>query len=89
MIEDSAITYGETTDLPTTALFSPEQYAQRFDELLEKGYGWVHLNAVGTLDEALIVSVTWPREAVGAPREWVSVNLSWPGERDNILRIID
>ena|SRR2546423_5575627 len=89
MTEYSSVEHGEIINIPKVALLTPEQYAQRFDELLEIGYSWIHLDALGTAEGALIVIVMWPREAVGAPRDRVSVNLSWSCETANKIQISD
>ena len=59
-------------------LVEPEQYSSRFDELLDRGYSWIHLNVAGILEGALLIIIELPRQTCGAPRERVAVNFGGP-----------
>ena len=66
------------TTIPAHLLFTPDNYRQRFCELLEDGHSWINLHISGVLDGLLILSVEWPSYENNIPREYVSVNLSGP-----------
>ena len=59
-------------------LRSPAAYAERFDELVTRGYDWVNLHAAGVIGGQLVVAVELPR-ARGDRPGITSVNLSGPG----------
>jgi hypothetical protein len=59
-------------------LFTPEEYAPRFDWLLDQGHSWINLNAAGIFDNTLLVIVELPSYKNTTPRNLVSVNFSGP-----------
>lgn len=68
---------GKVCHVAPSALFSPEDYAPRFDSLLQRGYSWLNMNAAGIVNKMLIVIIEYPSyatEVVGR----TSVNYSGP-----------
>ena len=78
LIEDTNILHGDVMQLPEWALTTPEDYKQRFQELINQGYGWINLVTNGILNKTIILSVEIPLSSSGLPSEKVSVNLSGP-----------
>ena len=51
--EERDVYDGGHLSLPAHHLRTPEQYEDRFTELLDRSYDWIHLNALGTLNDCL------------------------------------
>jgi len=77
LIEAKDVTWAAVSKIPRVALRSPAEYADHFDELLNRGYSWLNLSALGVLDGELIVCVELPRDTTGVFGR-TSVNLSGP-----------
>jgi len=58
------------------ALFTVEEFEPIFNEILNYGYSWVNLSAVGIIKNNLIVCVEKPSHSSGTKKEQVSVNYS-------------
>ena len=67
--------------IDTGVLKTPAGYSKRFTELVDAGYSWVHLNALGTIGETRVVTVRWPEVSTGIKGR-TSVNLSHELPRD-------
>jgi len=78
LIEDSEMQHGISIIVPQKALKSPEEYAQRFEELLNRGYDWINLVGNGVLNNKLLVSIEFPKDPKRVPVDKISVNLSGP-----------
>ena len=85
LVEESNVAYGAQLRLtiPRKALLDPLAYAPRFQELLERGYSWIHLDGTGVFNGELLVTVQFPRDAVGCPPDQVAINVSGPGEPES------
>ena len=77
-LENTNFTYGNVSRVPNSALIPSREYANRFDELLTKGYSWINMNAFGVWKENLIVVIELPSYSSNIPRDKVSVNFSGP-----------
>jgi hypothetical protein len=77
-VESPSLVYGEVCRIPQSALILPEDYANRFDELLNGGYHWINMNALGIWKDKLIVVIELPNYKSNIPRDKVSVNFSGP-----------
>ena len=77
-VEDTSITHGLPSFIPSVALISMNDYAHIFDNHLNAGHEWINMHALGILDDALLVSVELPRYKNNVPRAFVSVNFSGP-----------
>ena len=87
IIEDEYIKHGDRTEIQKDLLITPENYNQKFDELLSEGYGWINLVINGIINKALILSVEIPAATSDVPPSKVSVNLSGPySDKDGTLR---
>lgn len=75
IVEDDFYRYVEKDRILTkSALSTPEEISDRFDELLGRGADWINLHAAGIIDDALIVVIEKPKRGGTCPRERVSVN---------------
>ena len=63
--------------IPCSAFIDAEHYSERFNQLLERGYSWLNMNAAGILGDALIVVVELPRDTSNVSGK-TSVNFSGP-----------
>ena len=78
VVEQQFIAWGKIIHISKSALISANEYEKRFDELLNKGYDWLNMNAMGILHNAFIVQIEFPCKSLNAPRDKVSVNYSGP-----------
>ena len=78
VVEERSVIYGNFILLPKLALVSANEYEKRFDELLNMGYAWINMSAMGIMDNAFIVEIGLPIQGRNAPRNKVSVNYSGP-----------
>lgn len=78
LVEDSEVRHEETKYIPRNAIKTPEEFSQRFEEILGKGYDWINLVANGVLGNNLLVSIELPSRTIGASIDEVTVNLSGP-----------
>jgi hypothetical protein len=61
IIEDSAVRREKQfCYLALSDLSSPENYANRFAQLMMHGYSWLNMNAAGIVDHTLIVVIELP-----------------------------
>lgn len=74
--EAKMITDLPSYQIPRAALFTPQQYADRFAELLTQGYSWINLQVAGVFEDTMLIVVEWPQYKSGAPRP--AVNFSGP-----------
>lgn len=65
-----------TATVPRRALFTPEQYSSRFDELMNSGFSWINMSAAGILDKTLIIIIEFPRSCSAYMRHKTPVNFS-------------
>lgn len=57
-------------------LLTPSQYESKFISLLNGGYSWLNLSAVGISEGKLIICVEKPAHSSGLKSEQVSINFS-------------
>jgi hypothetical protein len=79
IVEDSSITRAPITFIPQAALHTPEQYTNKFDDLINGGYTWINMTAAGIVEDALLVVIELPSYTNKQAGNRVSVNLSGPG----------
>jgi hypothetical protein len=77
-LENTSFTYAKVYKIPRSALIPSKDYVERFDELLDRGYHWINMNAFGIWRDNLIVVIELPGYKGDRPREKVSVNFSGP-----------
>ena len=77
-LENTPFTHGNPSIIPKSALIPSEEYAKRFEELLDKGYSWINMNAFGVWEEKLIVVIELPSYSSNISRDKISVNFSGP-----------
>ena len=77
-VENTSIIDGKVSKIPRSALIPTKVYAKRFDELLDSGYFWINMNALGIWQDNLIVVIELPSYKSYIPRSKVSVNFSGP-----------
>jgi len=77
-VESTSIIYGKVSKIPRRAMIPMNDFAKRFDELLDSGYYWINMNAFGIWMSNLIVVIELPIYKVDIPRNKVSVNFSGP-----------
>ena len=77
-VEVQTFAAGKVPEIPQSALISSQDYAKRFDELLESGYHWINMNALGIWKDNLIIVIELPSYKSNIPKEKVSVNFSGP-----------
>ena len=77
-VEDSSFTLGSFSKIPRSALMRVNDYAKRFDELLDGGYPWINMNALGIWQDNLIVVIELPSYKSNISRDKISVNFSGP-----------
>ena len=58
---------------------SPDNYKERFQLLLSRGYAWINVSALGLMGETLVLHVEHPNQSQFISAE-SSVNLSGPCE---------
>lgn len=75
-VEDTSISHEMPSLIPRTALIPIEDYAARFNSLLDAGHSWINMSAAGILDDALLVIIELPSYKNNVPRDQVSVNFS-------------
>jgi len=61
-----------------SSFFTPDEYLERFDDLLHEGYSWINMSGYGVLNSTLIIAIELPREIVGVPYGKTSINFSGP-----------
>jgi hypothetical protein len=76
IVEGTSISRGSPSLIRRAHLFTPEQYADKFDEHLSEGYSWINMNAAGILNDALLVIVELPIYKSGLAKDKVPVNYS-------------
>ena len=57
-------------------LSSIDGYEQKFTDLLNDGYSWINLSAIGVQNKHLLVCVEKPAYPSGAGKEQISINYS-------------
>lgn len=77
-VESRNIQYGRTDTILMSTLRTVEAFEPRFEALLQAGYAWINLSALGVLGGELLVSVEVPRDTSSVPYGRTSVNLSGP-----------
>jgi hypothetical protein len=82
--EASDDVWGGYMRVPRTALRPMDEYRERFESLLGRGYSWINLNAAGIFDGNLLVVIELPNYKSGIPRNKVSVNLSGPSLKEGV-----
>ena len=87
IVEDNDIKHEEVSLIQEKSLKTPENYKLKFQELINKGYGWINIVTNGILNKTLILSVEIPKSPSGIPADKVTVNLSGPYlKKDGTLR---
>jgi len=76
LVDDKAVFDGSKLRIDPEELKTEDGYTARYDELVAAGYSWIHLNALGTLDATLVVTVAWPRDSSGVGVEHIAMNVS-------------
>jgi hypothetical protein len=82
--EASDDVWGGYMRVPRTALRPMDEYRERFESLLGRGYSWINLKAAGIFDGNLLVVIEFPNYKSGIPRNKVSVNLSGPSHKEGV-----
>lgn len=77
-LESTSFIDGNVSKVPRSALIPAREYAERFNELLDKGYSWINMSALGVWKGSLIVVIELPSYDNNVPRDKVSVNFSGP-----------
>jgi hypothetical protein len=76
--EDTTIRrQGRDCYIAQSSLFTPEDYAPRFDALLSQGYSWLNMNWAGIVGDTLIIVIELPVAISGIAGK-TSVNFSGP-----------
>jgi len=71
-------TENNPSEIPKSELKTIAEYEERFNELMERGYSWLHLSGDGLIKGKLFISVNYPNQSSGCPKERVSINMSGP-----------
>jgi hypothetical protein len=77
-LESTSFIDNNVFKFPRSALIPTREYAERFNELLDKGYSWINMNALGVWKDSLIVVIELPSYDNNIPRGKVSINFSGP-----------
>ena len=64
--------------LPADALHCVEDFAPRFDALVQQGYSWINLSVYGLYEQDLVFGIELPSESGLVPVGATSVNYSGP-----------
>ncbi len=64
-------------EIPKSQLFVPSEYSAKFSKLLQRGFHWVNLRALGFMNNSLIVIIGLPAYQSEIKGK-TSVNLSGP-----------
>jgi len=75
--EQLELTPESITTIKTQNTWAIEEYKERFESLVTKGYQWVNMHAYGVLNHKLIVNLDWPNSGTKVSVV-ASVNLSGP-----------
>jgi hypothetical protein len=59
-------------------IFTFENFEDRFNEILNQGHSWVHLDFAGMSENSLLIIIELPNSENSVPFESVSVNPSLP-----------
>jgi len=78
IVEGRDIQHCEIDVIPESSLKTPEAYSPRFQELLDRGYGWMNLVNNGIVHQMLLLSIEIPQSPSGIPPSQVPINLSGP-----------
>ncbi len=76
VVEEQSISWGKPSRIERSALFTPEAYESKFDELLNQWHVWVNMSTMGVLDDTLLVEIEYPHYKNDAPRNKLFVNYS-------------
>ena len=60
-------------------IFTLENYENRFNELLNQGHCWIHMNFAGMLDDTLLITIRFPNYQNNS--KFTAVNFSGPFKR--------
>lgn len=78
VVEEQFITWGSILVIQRSAQVSANEYEKRFNELLNQGYDWINMTAIGIIEDSFIVGIEFPLKSRNVPRNKVSVNYSGP-----------
>ncbi len=83
IVEQRDVRPGHIQQVRRSDLRTVDEYAATFAALLEAGYGWINLSALGVDGSTMVVCVERPQEASGVPPGRTCVNLSGPAFGSN------